>query len=124
MHHTNPNNSKDNQNLKLLTIGSPVGHTNSAVMIGKDKVYVFGGKQNGDAYSSSNKVLEIDFADSFNPKIKKLNPMFSPRSNGNATILPIKICDNTVIGAGAVVTKDITESGIYIGNPARLLRKL
>ena len=88
MHHTNPNNSKDNQNLKLLTIGSPVGHTNSAVMIGKDKVYVFGGKQDGDAYSSSNKVLEIDFADSFNPEIKKLNPMFSPRSNGNATILP------------------------------------
>ena len=26
----------------------------------------------------------------------------------NATILPIKICDNVVIGAGSVVTKDIT----------------
>ena len=42
----------------------------------------------------------------------------------NATILPIKICNNTVVGAGAVVTKDITEPGVYIGNPARLLRKL
>jgi len=42
----------------------------------------------------------------------------------NATILPVKICDNVVIGAGAVVTKDITEPGIYAGNPARLLRKL
>jgi acetyltransferase-like isoleucine patch superfamily enzyme len=42
----------------------------------------------------------------------------------NATILPIKICDNVVIGAGAVVTKDIVESGIYVGNPARLLRRL
>ncbi|MDA9596741.1 N-acetyltransferase [Candidatus Pelagibacter sp.] len=42
----------------------------------------------------------------------------------NATILPVKICNNVVIGAGAVVTKDITESGIYTGNPARLLRKL
>jgi len=42
----------------------------------------------------------------------------------NATILPIAICDHVVIGAGAVVTKDITEPGIYVGNPARLLRRL
>lgn len=42
----------------------------------------------------------------------------------NATILPVSICDKVVIGAGAVVTKNITESGIYVGNPARLLRKL
>ena len=42
----------------------------------------------------------------------------------NATILPVSICDNAVIGAGAVVTRDITEPGIYAGNPARLLRKL
>jgi acetyltransferase-like isoleucine patch superfamily enzyme len=42
----------------------------------------------------------------------------------NATILPVKICSNVVIGAGSVVTKDINEPGIYAGNPARLLRKL
>jgi len=42
----------------------------------------------------------------------------------NATILPVSICDNVVIGAGAVVTKDITLPGIYAGNPARLMRKL
>jgi acetyltransferase-like isoleucine patch superfamily enzyme len=42
----------------------------------------------------------------------------------NATILPVKICDHAVIGAGAVVTKDITQPGIYAGNPARLLRPL
>ena len=40
----------------------------------------------------------------------------------NATILPVRICDDAVIGAGAVVTKDITAPGIYAGNPARLLR--
>lgn len=39
----------------------------------------------------------------------------------NATILPVRICDNVVIGAGAVVTKDITEPGTYIGNPAKRL---
>lgn len=40
----------------------------------------------------------------------------------NATILPVTICDDVVIGAGAVVTKDITESGIYAGNPAQKIR--
>ncbi len=40
----------------------------------------------------------------------------------NATILPVEICDDVVIGAGAVVTKNITEPGIYIGNPAKKLR--
>jgi len=39
----------------------------------------------------------------------------------NATILPVTICDNTVIGAGSVVTKDITVAGVYAGNPARIL---
>lgn len=42
----------------------------------------------------------------------------------NATILPVSICDNVVIGAGAVVTKNITQSGFYIGNPAQLLRPI
>lgn len=42
----------------------------------------------------------------------------------NATVLPVAICDQVVVGAGAVVTKDITISGIYVGNPARLLRRL
>jgi acetyltransferase-like isoleucine patch superfamily enzyme len=42
----------------------------------------------------------------------------------NATILPVRVCDYTVIGAGTVVTKDIDQPGIYAGNPARLLRAL
>ena len=42
----------------------------------------------------------------------------------NATILPVRICDNVVVGAGAVVTKDITIPGIYMGNPAVRSRSL
>ena len=42
----------------------------------------------------------------------------------NATILPVRIVDNVVIGAGSVVTQDILESGIYAGNPARKIRDI
>jgi acetyltransferase-like isoleucine patch superfamily enzyme len=42
----------------------------------------------------------------------------------NATVLAVRICDHVVIGAGAVVTRDIAQPGIYAGNPARLLRHL
>lgn len=42
----------------------------------------------------------------------------------NATIMPVTICDDVVIGAGAVVTRDLLEPGIYAGNPARKLRSL
>lgn len=40
----------------------------------------------------------------------------------NATVLAVNICDHVVIGAGSVVTKDITKPGIYAGNPAKFLR--
>jgi acetyltransferase-like isoleucine patch superfamily enzyme len=42
----------------------------------------------------------------------------------NATILPVEIADGSVIGAGAVVTKNLTRPGIYAGNPARFLRSM
>ena len=42
----------------------------------------------------------------------------------NATVLPVTICDDVVVGAGSVVTKDISEPGIYAGNPARKVRTL
>lgn len=42
----------------------------------------------------------------------------------NSTVLPVSICSNVVIGAGSVVVKDITEPGIYAGNPVRLFRRI
>jgi acetyltransferase-like isoleucine patch superfamily enzyme len=42
----------------------------------------------------------------------------------NATILPVSICNNVVVGAGSVVTKDIKEPGIYAGNPCKKIRGL
>jgi acetyltransferase-like isoleucine patch superfamily enzyme len=42
----------------------------------------------------------------------------------NATIMPVEICDGVVIGAGAVVTKNLSVPGVYAGNPAKLIRRL
>ena len=33
----------------------------------------------------------------------------------------VNICDKVVIGAGSVVTKNITVSGTYVGNPAKFM---
>lgn len=41
----------------------------------------------------------------------------------NSTILPVAIADHVVVGAGSVVTKDLEVPGIYVGNPAKLLKK-
>ena len=53
---------------------------------------------------------------------KKTNIGNGVSIGSNATILPVEICDGAVIGAGAVVTKNITQPGTYAGNPAELKR--
>ena len=40
------------------------------------------------------------------------------------TILPARITEGCVIGAGSVVTKNLKVKGIYAGNPAKLIRRL
>lgn len=43
----------------------------------------------------------------------------------NVTILPgVHIGDNSVIGAGSVVTKDVPESVFAAGNPAKIIREI
>ncbi|MBI2085071.1 MAG: N-acetyltransferase [Candidatus Aenigmarchaeota archaeon] len=38
----------------------------------------------------------------------------------NCTILPkVKICENAIVGAGSVVTKDVEKNSVVFGNPAR-----
>ena len=40
----------------------------------------------------------------------------------NATILPVTIGENALVGAGSVVTHDVPPNAIVAGNPARILR--
>lgn len=42
-----------------------------------------------------------------------------------AIILPgVTVCDNVVIGAGSVVTKDLPNNVVAVGNPCKILRKV
>ena len=34
----------------------------------------------------------------------------------------ISVCDNVIIGAGAVVIEDIMEAGTYVGIPAKRIK--
>ena len=44
---------------------------------------------------------------------------------GNVTVLPnVTIGDNCVIGAGSVVTKDISANSLAIGNPAKVIKEI
>jgi acetyltransferase-like isoleucine patch superfamily enzyme len=41
----------------------------------------------------------------------------------NSTIMPnVKIVDNVILGANSIVTKDILESGVYVGQPLRKIK--
>ncbi len=46
------------------------------------------------------------------------------RIGSNATILPVNIGDHCVIGAGAVVTRDVPPYSVVVGNPGRAQIKL
>jgi acetyltransferase-like isoleucine patch superfamily enzyme len=43
----------------------------------------------------------------------------------NATLLPgVTIGKNAMVGAGAVVTRDVPENAVVVGNPAKIIRYL
>ena len=61
-------------------------------------------------------------------KIQRNKPIHIGRNvwlGGGAIILPgVTVGDNSIVGAGSVVTKDVEPNTIVVGNPARVLRKI
>ena len=82
-----------------VTIGKNcfIGH---GVMFTNDKFF------NGKIEKNTNKFLNTKIDD---------NVLIG----SNCSILPVKISKNITVGAGSVVTKNLTKKGIYAGNPAK-----
>lgn len=45
------------------------------------------------------------------------------RIGSNTTVLPVRIGKKAIIGAGTVVTKNVPEESVFVGNPGRRLLK-
>ena len=61
-------------------------------------------------------------ANGLKKKWKKTHISSNVYIGSNSTILPVDICSNVVVGAGSVVTKNITKPGVYAGNPAKKIK--
>jgi acetyltransferase-like isoleucine patch superfamily enzyme len=46
------------------------------------------------------------------------------RIGSNATILPVTIGDNSIVGAGCVVTKDVPPNSVVVGNPSKIIKTI
>lgn len=65
---------------------------------------------------------DSDNIDSWKPKSTYIGK--NVRIGSNVTLLPVSIGDNTIIGAGSVVTKNIPPNSIVCGNPAKIIRNI
>ena len=104
------------------------------VVIGNN-VTIKPGVQIWDGISLEDNVFigpNVTFTNDLKPRSKQYPELFlrtivkaGASIGANATILPgITIGENAMIGAGSVVLKDVPANTIWVGNPARQIKKL
>lgn len=93
----------------------------------KSGVYIWDGTRvEDDVFIGPNATLTNDFM----PRSKQYPDRFSGITlkkgasiGANATILPgVTVGESAMVGAGAVVTKDVPDYAVVVGNPAKIIR--
>lgn len=93
----------------------------------KSGVYIWDGTRvEDDVFIGPNATLTNDFM----PRSKQYPDSFSGITlkkgssvGANATILPgVTVGEKAMVGAGAVVTKDVPDYAVVVGNPAKIIR--
>lgn len=87
----------------------------SGVHIGKEVFVAHGVMFTNDLFKSNHYKTWIQYETHIEDNV---------RIGSGAVILPVRIGKGSVIGAGAVVTKDVEPGSIMVGNPAKNIKKI
>jgi len=98
----------------------------SGVTIGRSCFVGHGVMFINDNYPRSvNRKGELEIEDDWLNRFKKTIINDNVSIGSNSTILGgIEIGENSIIGAGSVITKNIPSNSIFAGNPAKFIRKV
>ena len=116
-----------NCGLMNVHIGNDVFINYNASFVDDGPIYI------GDETMFGPNVTVITASHPISPKLRKYKLQYNQEVRigknvwvgANAIILPgVHIGDNSIVGAGAVVTKDVPNNVIVVGNPAKILRKI
>jgi len=121
---------------KFISIISPYSYISHEAKIGKGVYIAPGSKIIANAKISNfclintGAIIEHDVSLGENVQVSSGSVLCGDIIIGDNTFIGagsvlrdgINIVGNTIIGMGSVVTKNITESGIYAGNPAKLMK--
>ncbi len=113
----------------LISIGDNVVFNNNVNIISRNEVVTIG---NGCLIGNSFKLLSSDFH-SLEPNDRAASNATGKDVNigcnvfiadGVTVLKGVSIGDNSVVGAGSIVTRNIPENSVYAGNPAVFIKRL